>query len=150
MLSKPLKPMSHKVSPYKIYWKGALIAPFFAPLSLYIASFFIQLVRGKLGDDVMEWLVHGPIMILAWGGIIGYPVMLLLGLPYVYWLRSRDSLSIEFVCGGALVLGAVVNVIFVWISDFNISLLSITLFSSMALITAYAFCRIEGIVRQSS
>jgi len=131
----------------KQFIKGAAIAPIFAPICFYIGAFILQLVKGRLGSDLMEWLIYGPIMILGWGLIIGYPAMFLLGLPYVYYLQSRNILSLELVCAGAVLLGAFASIVLAYLIDFANSLLLVALSSAMSLVSAYAFCRIERIPR---
>lgn len=127
------------------FYRGALIAPFIAPFCFYIGIFVFQLANGRLGNDLSEWLITGPIMTFGWGLIIGYPSMFLFGLPYVYWLRYKNKLSIAYVCTGAIFLGASVGALFSWIIGSEIAFLTIIIFSCLSLITAYAFCRIESI-----
>ena len=129
--------------------RGALIAPLSAPLCLYVGIFVFQLVKGRLGDDLSDWLVTGPIMALGWGLIVGYPSMFLLGLPYVNWLFKKDILSIEYVCGGALVLGIVVSILFALMLGGEPSFLLGGIFSCLSVITAYVFCKIEGIKKKT-
>ncbi len=129
----------------RIFYRGALIAPFSAPLCFYIGSVVYLFAIGRLGNDLSEIFIEAPILIFGWGLIIGYPAMFLLGLPYVYWLYFKDKLSTKYVCGGAVFLGGVISIIFTVIIGIDLTFLLMMIFPFLSLITSYVFCRLEGI-----
>jgi len=133
----------------KRFYRGALFAPFSAPLCFYVGAFFFQFANGRLGDDLSDWFITGPIIVFGWGLLIGYPAMFLFGLPYVYWLLYKDMLSIKYVYSGAIFFGALVSIVFTWIIESEISFIVIIVFSCLSLVTAYTFCRIEEITSTS-
>lgn len=48
------------------------------------------------------------LLVFLFGLPISYGAMLLLGVPYLLWLRSKGWLTWTFVCIGAVVLGATI------------------------------------------
>ena len=87
-------------------WKAALIAPLGVPLSITLS-----IVLESVWHLGLSGLRDLPIVVLAvflFGLPISYGVMLLLGVPYLMWLRSRGWLSWVFVCIGAAVLGSAI------------------------------------------
>lgn len=88
------------------FWKAALIAPWGVPMAI---SFSI--VWEAVSDFGLSGLSDLPatiLLVLLFGLPISYGVMLLLGLPYLMWLRSKGWLNWIFVCVGATVLGSAI------------------------------------------
>jgi len=87
-------------------WKAVLVAPVAAPLAITAwaawESVSVSGVAG-LGDVPIAALFF-----FAFGLPISYIAMLVLGLPYVLWLRSRNLLTWGPVYAGATLLGAIV------------------------------------------
>ena len=86
--------------------KAALIAPVAAPLAITVA-----MAWDSVSLSGMSGLRDMPIEALfffAFGLPISYIAMLVLGLPYLLWLRSRNWLTWAAVYVGAAFLGAVV------------------------------------------
>ena len=127
------------------FLRGAFIAPVCTCVVFYVGVFVYQLANGKLGNDLSEWLLTGPVMVFGWGLIIAYPVMFLFGLPYVYWLRSRNKLLLKYVCAGAFFGGAVLSFLLISVLEGRMTLSIIAIFSALSLMTAFIFCKIEGI-----
>ena len=87
-------------------WKAVLVAPIAAPLALTAwAAFESVSLNGVAGfcDIPIAALV-----LFGFGLPISYIAMVVLGLPYVLWLRSRNLLSWVPVYSGAALLGSIV------------------------------------------
>jgi hypothetical protein len=92
--------------PKQPVWKAALIAPVAAPLAITAAAAWEAVTLGGIAG-----LLDVPIAALfffAFGLPIAYMAMLVLGLPYVLWLRSRGWLTWAPVYAGSALLGAAV------------------------------------------
>jgi len=87
-------------------WKAALIAPLGVPLSIVFAAACESV--SNLGFSGLADLSATVLLVFLFGLPISYGAMLLIGLPYVIWLRSRAWLTWAFVCIGAAVLGSVI------------------------------------------
>lgn len=95
-----------------IIWKGALIAPLGGPLSMTLAlTWDAAASEGLKGLHDLHFAV---LFIFAFGLPISYGAMLVLGLPYLLWLRSKDRLTWIPVCAGAVLLGLVVWLAFLY------------------------------------
>lgn len=86
--------------------KAVLIAPVAAPLAITVwAAWEAVSVSGIAG---LRDVPIVALLLFAFGLPISYIAMLLLGLPYLLWLRSRNLLTWTPVCAGAALLGAIV------------------------------------------
>jgi hypothetical protein len=85
-------------------WKAALIAPLGVPLSITFSIVWESVAH--LGLSGLRDVSIAILFVFLFGLPISYGIMLLLGLPYLFWLRSRGWLTWMFVCIGAVVLGA--------------------------------------------
>ena len=87
-------------------WRAALVAPVAAPLAITVAmaweSVSVSGIAG-LGDVPIAALFF-----FAFGLPISYIAMLVCGLPYVLWLRSRNWLTWVPVYVGSALLGSIV------------------------------------------
>lgn len=82
-------------------WLGVLLAPLCGPMALQL---FVLLVTAPDG------LADAPAVIFLYSMIglpIAYSAMLMLGLPYLLWLRKTGRLGWLTVCAGAAFAGSV-------------------------------------------
>jgi hypothetical protein len=87
-------------------WKAVLVAPVAVPLAITAwAAWESVSVSGIAG---LRDVPIAALFFFAFGLPISYIAMLLLGLPYLLWLRSRNLLTWAPVCVGAALLGAIV------------------------------------------
>jgi len=87
-------------------WKAALIAPLGVPLSITFAAAWESI--SNFGLSELRDLPAAMLLVFLFGLPISYGAMLLFGLPYLLWLRSKGWLTWVFVCMGAAVLGAAI------------------------------------------
>jgi hypothetical protein len=87
-------------------WRAALIAPISAPLAIS-AVFVWELVTNSQVSQPQDVFVAVG-FVFAFGLPISYAAMLLLGMPYIIWLRSINRLRGILVCAGSLTIGAAV------------------------------------------
>lgn len=87
-------------------WKPALIAPLGVPLAITLAMAWESV--SNFGLPGLRDLPSAMFFVFLFGLPISYIAMLLLGLPYLMWLRSKGWLSWMSVCMGAAVLGSVI------------------------------------------
>lgn len=83
-----------------------LVAPLGVPLSIAFVTTWESVWHfgfSELRDFPMTML-----FVFLFGLPVSYGVMLLLGLPYLLWLRSRDRLTWLSVCTGSAVIGSAV------------------------------------------
>ena len=85
---------------------AVLVAPVAAPLAIAAWVAWESVSLG--GIDGLRDASIAALLIFAFGLPISYIVMLILGLPYVLWLRSRNLLTWVRVYAGATLLGAIV------------------------------------------
>jgi hypothetical protein len=87
-------------------WKASIVAPIAAPLAITVATAWdLVLVSGFAG---LRDIPLAAFLFFAFGLPISYAVMLVVGLPYVLWLRSNDRLTWIPVCTGSAALGSTV------------------------------------------
>lgn len=87
-------------------WKPALVAPLGAPLAITFAMAWESV--SNFGIPGLRDLPAAMLFVFLFGVPISYIAMLLLGLPYLMWLRSKGWLSWMSVCIGAVVLGSAI------------------------------------------
>jgi hypothetical protein len=87
-------------------WKPALVAPLGAPLAITLAMAWESV--SNFGISGLRDLPAAMLFVFLFGLPISYIAMLLLGLPYLMWLRSKGWLSWLSVCMGAAVLGSAI------------------------------------------
>lgn len=89
-----------------LIFKAALIAPLGAPLAI---TFAITLEAvSNFGFSGLRDVPATLLLVFLFGLPISYGAMLLLGLPYLMWLRSKGWLTWILVCFGAAVLGSAI------------------------------------------
>jgi hypothetical protein len=87
-------------------WKAALIAPLGVPLSITVAAAWEAV--SNFGLSGLRDMPVTMLFVFLFGLPISYGAMLLVGLPYLMWLRSKGWLTWVFVCIGAAVLGSAI------------------------------------------
>lgn len=87
-------------------WKPALVAPLGAPLAITLTMAWESVLN--FGIFGLRDLPAAMLFVFLFGVPISYIAMLLLGLPYLMWLRSKGWLSWLSVCMGAAVLGSAI------------------------------------------
>lgn len=87
-------------------WKGALVAPWGVPVSITLVAAWEALSNSGVAG--LRDLPATLLLVFLFGLPVSYGVMLLLGLPYLMWLRARGWLTWVFVCAGAAALGAAI------------------------------------------
>lgn len=90
-------------------WMGLLLATVAPWLLLLFALFAIG-----SGEDTIGDLLRAALALLVVAVPVSLVSTLALGLPYVLWLRSRNSLSAITVCTGAVVIGAIGFALLSW------------------------------------
>lgn len=85
-------------------WKAALVAPLGVPLSITLSIVWDSV--SQLGPAGLRDVPVAVLLVFLLGSPVSYAVMLLVGAPYLLWLRSRGWLTWCFVCTGAAVFGA--------------------------------------------
>jgi hypothetical protein len=118
-------------------WIGALLASVAPALCLLAALIPAQVSNPPaiiLADAALVFAISVPIALVA---------TLLLGLPYVLWLRSHGLLTALAICLGAIVIGAIAFFLFAWALswDHQVPELSAVLYGAgFGLISGIAFC----------
>lgn len=87
-------------------WKATLIAPMGVPLAVTFAVAWEAV--SNFGFSGLRDVPATMLLIFLFGLPISYGAMLLLGMPYLLWLRSRGRLTWLPVCLGAAALGAAI------------------------------------------
>jgi len=82
-------------------WLGILLAVVFPAASLPLLTVFF----GWSGSSILDTLLGASMLALA-TAIGAAPPTLILGLPFVLWLRSKGALNWLNVCVGAVAIGA--------------------------------------------
>ena len=97
--------MDSSASTKRPFWLGVAVAPWAAPLSLFLVGISRSLAKGGAGgfDD---WLFAAGAF-LSVGLPISYLAMSLLAVPYLLWLRKRASFTWRNICVGGTAIGAV-------------------------------------------
>ena len=86
-------------------WRGVLLAPLAAPICFLLVGFcYVLATQGLRG--LGDWPA-GIAFALVFGLPLSYAAMLILGLPFVLWLRSIQQLKAIFVCIGSVLAGAI-------------------------------------------
>lgn len=80
------------------FWLAALISPWIAPVAFCL---YLAVMADASAPTATALITTALTRVLP----ISYAATLLLGLPYVYWLRARAALSVPSVCAGAVVAG---------------------------------------------
>jgi hypothetical protein len=81
-----------------------LVAPAVVPLAITVEIAWESISASGLAG--LQDAAYAAILVFAFGLPISYAIMLVFGLPYVLWLRSRNRLSWAPVYTGATLLGA--------------------------------------------
>ena len=133
----------------KPIWKAVLVAPLAAPLSIaFVAAWESVSLSGLSG---LQDVPVAALFFFLFGVPISYGVMLILGLPYLVWLRSKGWLTWVPVCAGAAVLGAAA-----WSGYWQLSLRPPSLASTipigalLGLVVGVAFSLAAGLTIRSS
>lgn len=90
-------------------WMGLLLATVAPSLPMLFTLFAIAPEEATLG----EWL-RAALVVLGVAVPVSLISTLALLLPYVLWLRGRNSLSGITVCSGAVIIGAIAFALLSW------------------------------------
>ena len=83
---------------------ACLIAPLAAPVAFFLALLMMSVAKDGWVVGTQDWqvgMLSAAIFVLP----VSYLATWLLGMPYIYWLRRRLSLSTPRVCAGAICCG---------------------------------------------
>lgn len=125
-------------------WLAAMVAPVVSPFVLVLWSTLTLLFEtGTAGLE--DWPVL--IVFFAFGLPPAYAAMLILGLPYVLWLRSRKALTFPLVCIGAMLSSMSVGTAYFWFVDPLIPPTGdgILLLAALGFLSGMVFCLVAGI-----
>ena len=82
-------------------WLGGIIAPLAAPLAFFLVMLIISIGGNRASEDVHLWLpALGLITVFTLP--VSYLATWILGMPFIYWLRSSSRLTIWNICLGAV------------------------------------------------
>ena len=87
-------------------WKAVLVAPVAAPLAITAWAAWESVTASGIAG--FRDIPIAALFVFAFGLPISYIAMLVLGLPYILWLRSRNMLTWLPVYAGSALLGAIV------------------------------------------
>lgn len=87
-------------------WKAVLVAPLGVPLSIAFLTTWESV--WNFGFSGLRDFPITMLFVFLFGLPISYVIMLLLGLPYLLWLRSRGRLTWLSVCTGSAAIGSAV------------------------------------------
>ena len=90
-------------------WIGVLLASLAPWLCILVA-----LLVDKIGDPSFTDMISTSAMIFVIAFPVSLAAMLVLGLPYVLWLRSRGALNALTICAGAVAAGAITFALSSW------------------------------------
>jgi hypothetical protein len=128
-------------------WFAVLVTPWAVPLAFFLWSILtILFTAGSFKD----WPVLFAFFIF--GLPPAYLAMLIFGLPYVLWLRSRGALTVPLVCIGAVLASVVAVPAYAWLIDPQIppTGFGILLFAALGLLSGMVFCVAAGITFRPS
>ena len=130
-------------------WLAVLLTPWAAPIGLVLAAMLFGLFTKGLGGLRMP---EGTYFVLAYILPAGYTAMLVLGLPYVLWLRARGALTFLPVCAGAMIISVIVSTIYVLIRfrPTSLKIGDILIYALFGLLYGFVFCLIAGTTFRSS
>ena len=130
-------------------WFAVLVTPWAVPLAFVLWSIFAVLfTEGVSGLKDWSVLLAFLVFILP----VTYAAMLIIGLPYVLWLRGRGALTFPLVCIGAVLAAIFVVPVFGWLTGPHIppSGASILLSGALGLLSGLVFCAAAGITIRPS
>ena len=130
-------------------WFAVLVTPWAVPLAFVLWSIFAVLFTEGV-SGLKGWPVLLGFFVFALP--VTYAAMLIIGLPYVLWLRARGALTFSFVCIGAVLAAIVVIPVFGWLTGPHIppSGVSILLSGALGLLSGLVFCIAAGITFRPS
>ena len=94
-------------------WFAVLVTPWAVPLAFVLWSIFAVLFTEGV-SGLKDWPVLLGFFVFALP--VTYAAMLIIGLPYVLWLRARGALTFSFVCIGAVLAAIVAIPVFGWLT----------------------------------
>jgi hypothetical protein len=115
-------------------WIGVLLASMAQPLCMLLFLLLSSNHTASVIDIVLVVAVSFPISLLA---------MLMLGLPYVLWLRSLNRLNSLLICAGSMAIGAISIVLLRWILSWDLrppELAQFLVGAGVGLTAGIAFC----------
>ncbi|WP_139201797.1 hypothetical protein [Rhodanobacter glycinis] len=134
---------------HRSIWFAALVTPWAVPIGLNLLALLFGLFTKGTGaltgrDDL--YLVFGYTLPAT------YTAMLVIGLPYVLWLRAHGVLTFLPVCIGAMIAAIVVSPAYVEILFHSTSLHAgdILIYALFGLLSGIVFCLAAGITFRPS
>jgi len=130
-------------------WFAVLVTPWAIPIAIVLWSIFAVLFTEGV-SGLKDWPVLFAFLVFILP--VTYVAMLIIGLPYVLWLRGRGALTFPLVCIGAVLAAIVVVPVFGWLTGPHIppSGASILLSSALGLLSGLVFCIAAGITIRPS
>jgi len=92
-------------------WPGILIAPLAAPILFYLGYLIVASTQTNPGE-VFGGLFVSAFIIFSFATPVSYVAFLVLGAPYIFWLKSKDQLKLWPCSLGGAVFGSVVFTLF--------------------------------------
>jgi hypothetical protein len=130
-------------------WFAVLVTPWAVPLAFLLWSIFAVLFTEGV-SGLKDWPVLLGFFVFALP--VTYAAMLIIGLPYVLWLRVRGALTVPFVCIGAVLAAIAAIPVLGWLTGPHIppSGASILLSGALGLLSGLVFCIAAGITFRPS
>lgn len=127
---------------------GGVIAPLAAPLIFLLGTLVVSIVHDGPAVGLHDWqaaLALVAVFVLP----VSYLATWVLGVPYIYWLRSTSRLTTMNVCVGAVIFGVVSAWTYQWFGkagalQIGHLALGALLGVGLALCVAIAFCGVVG------
>ena len=123
-------------------WFAVLVTPWAVPLAFVLwSTISIGVTAGSFKD--WPWIIIIFIYCLP----PAYAAILMFGLPYVLWLRSRRALTFFHVCIGAVLASVVVVPVYSALIDPKIppTAVGVLSFAALGLLSGMVFCIAAGI-----
>ena len=129
-------------------WLAVALSPWAAPLAFIGGAFLYLAIKGNF-DTAIAW--QTAVAFLVFGLPTSYAATILLGVPYVLWIRRLGFLNYAFVCLGAVVAGAIALPTLIWLIGGTQQhfLQNVGLGMVLGLISGIAFSMIAGLTIQS-
>lgn len=133
---------------------GGVIAPLAAPIIFFLGVLLVSTLHDGPVAGLHDWqaaLLAAVVFVLP----ASYLVTWILGVPYIFWLRSRSRLTTLNVCVGAVIFGVIGAWGYQWIGkaeslQMGSLALGALLGAGLALSVAITFCAVKGIPLKST
>lgn len=133
---------------------GGLIAPLAAPVIFFLGTSLISVFRDGPVVGLHDWQA-GLLLVMVFVLPVSYLATWVLGVPYIFWLRSRSRLTATHVCAGAVVFGVISAWVYQCIGKVGPLQMEHLAWGALfgaglALCVAMAFCLVTGISSEST